>query len=288
MKAIACTRYGSLDALELVEMPEPAPGDDEALVKVYAASVTYAKLMLATGKPFVGRLMGSGLRRPKQHMFGADTAGRIESVGRNVQQFRPGDEVFGDLSDCGKGGFSEYVCAPTDALAMKPTNISFEEAAVVPEAALVALQALRDRGRIQAGQKVLIVGASGGIGTFAVQIAKHFRAEVTAVCGARNVDLVTSLGADHVIDYTKEDFSQNGERYDLIVATAGYRWILDYKGALSPLGIYVSTGGTMTQVFQALLLGPLLSVAGSKKLGGMLVKTNKDLGVIKELIEGHL
>jgi NADPH:quinone reductase-like Zn-dependent oxidoreductase len=285
MKAIICTEYGPPDLLKLEEIQKPTPGDDEVLVEVHATSVTYAKLMLVTGKPFVGRLMGSGILNPKQSMFGADIAGRIEAVGRNVNQFRPGDEVFGDLSDCGKGGFSEYVCAPVDALALKPANLSFEEAAVVPEAALVALQALRDAGQIQTGQKVLIVGASGGNGTFAVQIAKHFGAEVTGVCGTRNLDMVRSLGADYVIDYTKEDFTQNGQLYDLIVATAGYRSIFDYKRALSPKGIYVATGGSMTQIFQALLLGPLISMIGSKKLSSMMLEVNKDLGFMKELIE---
>jgi NADPH:quinone reductase-like Zn-dependent oxidoreductase len=285
MKAIVCTEYGSPDVLRLEEIQKPTPGDDQVLVQVHAASVTYSSLMLVRGEPFVGRLMGMGLFKPNCKIPGADIAGRVEAVGRNVKHFQPGDEVFGDLSDCGRGGFAEYVCAPENALALKPTNISFKEAAAVPEAALVALQALRDKGQIQPGQKVLINGASGGIGTFAVQIAKSFGAEVTGVCSTRNVDLVRSLGADHVIDYTKQDFTQNGQQYDLILATAGYRSIFDYKRALSPKGIYVSTGGSMAQTFQALLLGPFLSMTGSKKLGAMLVKPNKDLGFMKELVE---
>jgi NADPH:quinone reductase-like Zn-dependent oxidoreductase len=240
--------------------------------------------MGVTGEPFAGRLMGMGLLKPKQKIPGGDIAGRVEAVGRNVKQFQPGDEVFGDLS-LGRGGYAEYVCAPKNALALKPANISFAEAAAVPEAALVALQALRDKGQIQPGQKVLICGASGGIGTFAVQLAKYFGAEVTGVCSTRNLDMVRSLGADHVIDYTKEDFTKNGQQYDLIVATAGYRSIFDYKRALSPKGIYVATGGSMAQVFQALLLGPLVSMTGSKKLGSMMVKPNKDLAFMKELIE---
>ena len=260
MKAVACTKYGTPDDLELLEMEKPIPGDDEVLVAVHAASVTYAKHMLVTGKPLVGRLMGSGLLKPKQSMFGAEIAGRIVAIGRNVESLSPGDEVFGDLSDCAKGGYSEFVCAPVEALARKPANLSFEEAAAVPEAGLVALQALRDAGGITEGQKVLIVGASGGIGTFAVQLAKHFVTEVTAVCGTNNLDLVRSLGADLAIDYTKEDFARTGERYDLIVATVGFRSIFDYKRALKPGGIYVATGGTMPQVFQAMLLGPLLSI----------------------------
>ena len=285
MKAIVCTRYGPPDVLELEEIQKPTPGDDKVLVEVHAASVTYSNLMLVRGEPFVGRLMGIGLLKPKQKIPGSDIAGRVAAVGRNAKRFRPGDEVYGDLSGCGRGGYAEYVCAPENALELKPANISFEEAAAVPEAALVALQALRDKGQVQKGQKVLINGASGGIGTFAVQIAKYFGAEVTGVCSTRNLDMVRSIGADHVIDYTKEDFTKNGQRYDLIVATAGYRSIFDYKRALSPKGIYVSTGGSLAQTFQALLLGPFISMTGSKKLGTMLVKPNQGLEFLKELLE---
>lgn len=285
MKAIVCTKFGPPDVLKLEEVQKPTPGDDEVLVGVHAASVTYSTLMLVRGEPFVGRLMGLGLFKPKQAIPGADIAGRIEAVGRNVKGFQPGDDVYGDLSNCGRGGYAEYVCAPETALALKPANLSFEEAAVVPEAALVALQALRDKGQIQPGQKVLIYGASGGIGTFAVQIAKALGAEVTGVCSTRNLDMVRSIGADHVIDYTKEDFIQSGQLYDLIVATAGYRSIFDYRRALSPEGIYVSTGGAMAQTFQGLLLGPFISMIGGKKMGAMLVKPNKDLNFMNELIE---
>lgn len=285
MKAIVCTKYGLPDVLKLEEIQKPTPGDDEVLVKVHAASVTFSNLMLIRGAPFVARLTGLGLLKPKYKIPGSDIAGRIESVGRNIKQFKPGDEVFGDLSNCGRGGFAEYVCAPETEIGKKPTNLSFEEAAAVPEAALVALQALRDNGQIQEGQKVLIYGASGGIGTFAVQIAKYYGADVTGICSTRNLDMVRSIGADQVIDYTQEDFAKKEQRYDLIVATAGYRSIFDYKRVLSPKGIYVSTGGTMTQIFQALLLGPLVSMTGKKKLGSMIVKPNKDLDFIKELIE---
>jgi NADPH:quinone reductase-like Zn-dependent oxidoreductase len=285
MKAIVCTKFGPPDVLQFAEVEKPAPKDDEVLVQVHAASVNYSTTAYVTGKPSVIRLMGGGLLKPKYRIPGAEVAGRIEAVGRNVKQFRPGDEVFGDLSDCGRGGFAEYVCAPENAVGLKPSNLSFEEAAAVPEAALVALQALRDYGQIKMGQKVLIYGASGGIGTFAVQIAKSFGAEVTGVCSTRNVDMVRSIGADHIIDYTQEDFTQNGQRYDLIVATAGYRSIFDYKRALNSQGIYVSTGGSMAQTFQALLLGPFISMTGNKKLGAMLVKSNKDLAFMKELLE---
>ncbi len=284
MKAIVFTRYGPSDILKLKEVPKPTPGDDEVLVKVYATAVTFSNLALVSGKPFVARLSGLGLLKPKTRIPGSDIAGQIEAVGRNVKKFVPGDEVFGDLSGCGRGGLAEYVCAPEHALAQKPANISFEEAAAVPEAALVALQALRDTGQIRKGQKVLIYGASGGIGTFAVQIARYFRAEVTGVCSARNVEMVRSLGADHVVDYTKEDFTKTGQRYDLILATAGYRSIFDYRRVLSPRGIYVATGGAMAQIFQGILLGSLLSTGG-KKMGSMLVEPNKDLGFMKELIE---
>ena len=284
MKAIVNTKYGPLDVLKLEEIQKPIPGDDEVLVEIHASSVNFRDLANVTGKPFVARLW-TGLLKPKAKILGCDLAGRVEAVGRNVRQFQPGDEVFGNL-DLGHGAFAEYVCVPENVLALKPANISFEEAAAVAEVASVALQALRDYGQIQTGQKVLIYGASGGIGTFAVQIAKSFGAEVTGVCSTRNLDMVRSIGADHVIDYTQEDFTQNGQRYDLILATAGYRSIFDYKRALSPKGIYVSTGGSVTQTFQAGLLGPLISMIGSKKLGNMMGNINhKDLVFMKELIE---
>jgi NADPH:quinone reductase-like Zn-dependent oxidoreductase len=230
--------------------------------------------------------MTGGLLKPKNKILGADIAGRVEAVGRNVKQFQPADEVFGDISACGWGGFAEYVCASENALALKPANISFEEAAAVPLAAVTALQGIRDKGQIQPGQKVLINGASGGVGTFAVQIAKSFGAEVTAVCSTRNLDMARSIGADQVIDYTQEDFTQNGQRYDLIIAANGYHSISDYKRALSPKGIYVMTGGSMAQIFQAMLLGPWISMTGSKKMGNSATKPNKnDLAFMKELLE---
>ncbi len=292
MKAMACTKFGPPDVLKLAEIQKPAPNGDEVLVKVQASSVNYNTLVHVSGKPFLARLMGVGFLKSKIKIPGNDIAGRVEAIGGNVKQFQPGDEVIGDLCGCGLGAFAEYVCVPENALALKPANLSFEEAAAVPEAAVVALQGLRDKGRIQPGQKVLIYGASGGIGTFAVQIAKAFGAEVTGVCSTRNVDLVRSLGADHVIDYTKEDFIKSGQQYDLILATAGYRSIFDYKRALSPKGIYVATGGSMTgpkamaQIFQPMLLGPWLSMAGSKKFYVLTLKINqKDLSFMKELIE---
>jgi len=228
----------------------------------------------------------TGLLKPKNTIPGKEMSGRVEAVGGNVTQFQPGDEVYGDLSVAGWGAFAEYVSVPESAIALKPANLTFEQAAAVPESAVVALQGLRDKGKIQPGQKVLINGASGGVGTYAVQIAKSFGAEVTAVCSTRNMEMVRSLGADHVIDYTKEDFTQNGQQYDLILAANGYHPISDYKRALSPEGIYVATGGSMTQSLQATMMGPLISMTGSKKMGGMLVKPNKnDLVFLKELLE---
>jgi NADPH:quinone reductase-like Zn-dependent oxidoreductase len=286
MKAIVYTKYGPPDdVLELKEVEKPTPKDDEVLVEVHASSVNFNNLANVKGKPLVARLW-SGLLKPKDKIPGGDVAGRVETVGRNVRQFQPGDEVFGELSLYGCGAFAEYVCVPEKVLALKPANISFEEAAAVPQAAAVALHGLRDKGQIQPGQKVLIYGASGGIGTFAVQIAKSFGAEVTGVCSTRNLDMVRSIGADHVIDYTQEDFTQNEQRYDLILATAGYRSIFDYKRALSHKGIYVSTGGAMAQTFQAMFLGPFISMTGSKKMGALMPKENpKDLVFLGELLK---
>ena len=292
MKAIVCTKYGPPDVLKLKEVEKPTPKDNEVLVKIHASSVNFNILAYVSGKPLFARLMGIGLLKPKCKIPGGDIAGRVEAVGRHAKQFQPDDEIFGNLDGCGFGAFAEYVCIPENAIALKPDNISFEEAAAAVQAAVVALQGLRDKGQIQPGQKVLIYGASGGIGTFAVQIAKYFGAEVTGVCSTSNLDMVRSIGADHVIDYTEEDFINNGQHYDLILATAGYHSIFDYKRALSPKGIYVMVGGSMrgpkamAQVFQALLLGPLISMTGSKKLGSLTAKpSQKDLVFMKELIE---
>ena len=285
MKAIIQTHYGPVDDLKLEEIPIPIPGDDELLIRIHASSVNYANLALVKGKPFLVRLW-SGFLKPKYKIPGGDIAGRVEAVGKNVKLFQPGDEVFGDTSGCGFGAFAEYACVPENILALKPANISFEEAAAVPQSALVALQGLRDKGEIQPGQKVLINGASGGNGTFAVQIAKSYGTEVTGVCSTRNLDMVRDLGADHVIDYTQEDFTKDGPHYDLILATAGYRSLFDYKRALSPKGIYVVTGGTMAQIFQPMFLGPFISLTGSNKLVNLSHRiSQKDLVFMKELIE---
>ncbi|MCB0019879.1 MAG: NAD(P)-dependent alcohol dehydrogenase [Anaerolineales bacterium] len=287
MKAIVYKKYGSPEVLRLAEVDKPVPGENEVLVKIHAAAITAGDVIVLKGEPFVTRL-ATGLLEPKNTIPGKEVAGRVEAVGPNVTQFRPGDEVFGDLSVASWGAFAEYVVVPESAVALKPANLTFAEAAAVPESAIVALQGLRDKGKIQPGHKVLINGASGGVGLYAVQIAKAYGAEVTAVCSARNLELVSSLGADHVIDYTQEDFTQNGQQYDLILAANGYHPISDYKRALSPEGIYVATGGTMTQSLQATMIGPFISMSGRQKMGGMLVKPNQeDLVFIKELIEAN-
>jgi NADPH:quinone reductase-like Zn-dependent oxidoreductase len=286
MKAMLCTSYGSPDVLQLKDVEKPIPTDAQVLVQVHAASINYGDWGLLRGKPFFLRLTEGGLREPKLKILGGDVAGRVEAVGRNAAQFQPGDEVFGDLSTCGRGGFAEYVCAPEGKFARKPANISFEEAAAVPMAGVVALQGLRDKGHIQPGQKVLINGASGGVGTFAVQIAKSFGAEVTAVCSTRNLDTVRSTGADQVIDYTREDFTQSGQRYDLILAVNGYHPISDYRRALRPQGIYVCSGGSLAQIFQSMLLGPLMSRSGDRQLGNLVYRQDtEDLTCMKELLE---
>lgn len=286
MKAIVFHQYGSPDVLELAEVPKPVPNDNEILVKVHATSANAGDWHLMRGDPFLIRL-GAGLRKPKKKFLGADVAGQVEAVGSNVTQFRPGDEVFGDLSRYGFGAFAEYVAAPADAFVLKPANQTFAQAAAVPEAAVTALQALRDHGQLQAGQKVLINGASGGVGHFAVQIAKALGAEVTGVCSTRKVEMVRSIGADHVIDYTQEDFTQNGRQYDLILAVGGNVSISAYRRALRPEGRYVMIGGSsMKQLFQAMLMGPWLSMTGKQKLGLMLVKpTQADLAFVAELLE---
>ena len=282
MKAIVCTQHGPPDVLQFKEIATPTPADDEVLIKLYAASVNPVDSYFMRGPLFFLPMIG-GLLKPKHKVLGCDIAGRVEAVGRNVKQFKPGDEVFGAK---GGGGFAEYVCAVEDKLALKPTNISFESAAAVPIAAITALQGLRDKGRIQRGQKVLVDGASGGVGTFAVQIAKSFGAEVTAVCSTRNVDTARSIGADRVIDYTQEDFTQSGQRYDLILGANAYHSIFDYRRALSRDGIFVMAGGGLVRILQAMLLGPLLSRIGSKKMRFFIAKVNtKDLVFLKDLLE---
>jgi NADPH:quinone reductase-like Zn-dependent oxidoreductase len=290
MKAIVRTRYGSPDVLQLIAVEKPVPNDNEVLVRVHAASVNALDWHLMRGKPFLARTGGNGLRKPKDQRLGVDLAGRVETVGSKVTQLQVGDDVFGT----GVGAFADYACAREDAVVVKPATLTFEAAAAVPVAALTALQGLRDTGQIQPGQQVLIQGASGGVGTFAVQIAKSFGAEVTAVCSTRNVDLTRSIGADHVIDYTQEDFTKNRrknkQRYDLILAVNGYHPMFAYRRALRPTGRYVMIGASNAHLFravlQALLLGPVISRVGRQKLGFMgIAKINqKDLGYVTALL----
>lgn len=285
MKAIVSRKYGSPDVLELSEVEKPIPKSNQVLVKIKAASLNYGNLVLLKGSPFLARF-AFGIFKPKYTIPGGDIAGVVEAVGKDVKYFQPGDKVFGDLSSCGWGGFAEYVTVPENALAFKPVNLSFEEAAAVPMAGVTALQAIRNKGKIQSGHKVLINGASGGVGTFAVQIAKAFGAEVTGVCSTRNIDILQSIGADHTIDYTLEDFKELKERYDLIIAVNGYRSISTYKRALNPNGNYVMVGGSGAQLTEALVIGPWISMIGSKKMSSMLQRASQnDLIFLKELIE---
>jgi NADPH:quinone reductase-like Zn-dependent oxidoreductase len=283
MKAIMFTKYGSPDVLQLAEVEKAAPKENQVLVKVHAASANPLDWHHMRGEPFVARMM-EGLLKPKNPKLGADIAGKVEAVGSKVTEFQPGDEVFGVCA----GGFAEYACAAETKLALKPANVSFAAAAASPVVGFTALQGLRDKGEIKTGQKVLINGASGGVGTFAVQIAKSFGAEVTGVCSTRNLDMVRSIGADHVIDYTREDFTRNGQRYDLIYDAVGNRSVFDYKRALSPQGICVIAGFTnLPRLFEHMALGPFLSKTGSKQIGlqGIATTPKKDLVVIKELLE---
>jgi NADPH:quinone reductase-like Zn-dependent oxidoreductase len=283
MKAVIYTEYGPPDVLRTEEIEKPIPDENQVLVKVHASSINAGDYFARGGKPFLFRFFTGGFLKPKNTRLGSDVAGRVEAVGENVKQFRPGDEVFG----CRHGAFAEYVSAREGLLVLKPVNISYEQAAAMPWAALVALQTIRYASEIQPGQKVLIQGASGGVGTFAVQIAKAFGAEVTAVCSARNLDIARSIGADHVIDYTREDFTRNPQRYDLILAINGYHSLSAYKRALNPQGIYVCGGGTISQILQANLFRSFVSRNGGKqmRLMGRARVIQEDLVFLAELLE---
>jgi NADPH:quinone reductase-like Zn-dependent oxidoreductase len=281
MKAVIYTDYGSPDQLRYTDIAKPTPKDNEALIKIHATGLNALDWHLLRADPFFVRL-SSGLFRPKKTILGADFAGQIEAVGKDVTKFQVGDAVFA----CRLGGLAENICMPETDLVLKPSNLSFEQAAAVPTAALTALQALRNVGKIQPGQKVLIHGASGGVGTFAVQIAKVFGAEVTAVCSTAKMELARQLGADHVIDYTREDFSMAGVTYDLILAANGNRKLADYERALTPTGTFVMAGGTNSQMFQAIFLGRLKSKAGGKNYHIFVANENAtDLAYLKDLIE---
>jgi NADPH:quinone reductase-like Zn-dependent oxidoreductase len=294
LKAIVHTKYGPPDILELKVVEKPTPKEDEALVKVHAASINAADLEILRGN-WSARF--GGPLKPKYKILGSDIAGQIEALGRNVKQFQPGDAIWADLSLLGYGAFAEYVCVPEKALRLKPARMTFEEAAAMPSAGANALQNLRgvgssspsfllsDKGEIQPGQKVLINGAGGGVGTFAVQIAKSFGAEVTGVDGPSKLDMLRSIGADHIIDYTQEDFTKSGQQYDLILDVVASRSIFDYKRALTPNGVFVMVGGSGDAILQAFILGPLISLTGSKKMGIVMWKPNnqEDLAFLGEL-----
>ncbi len=283
MKAIVYAKYGTPDVLELKRIDKPIPKDNEVLIKVHAASINDWDWGLLQGIPFMNRLL-FGLLKPKKKILGSDIAGRIEAVGRNVKKFQPGDEVYGDLSG-DWGGFAEYVCARENALAPKPASMTFEEAAAIPQAAMLAVQGLRDKGHIQQGQKLLINGAGGGVGTFAIQIAKLYGVEVTGVDSSGKLDMLRSMGFDHVIDYTQEDFTKNGQCYDLILDVKTNRSIFNYTRALNPNGIYVTVGGSMARLFQALFLGPWISIISKKYIRIVGLKQNKDLAYMNGLFE---
>lgn len=286
MKAIICSRFGPPDSLAYKEVEQPVPGDDEVLVKVHASSVNTNNLLMITGDPFFVRLMGIGLIKPKTYIPGSDVSGVVESVGNNVDRFEPGDEVFGELPDVGYGTYAECAAVPEDALAIKPQNITFEEAAACPQAAQVALEGLCDQGNIKEGQQVLIYGASGGIGSFAVQLAKYFGAEVTGVCSTPNLELVQSIGADHVIDYTSDPYPPVHKRYDLILAIA-YRSNEDHLNTLKPGGTYVSVGSpSLKRIYADMIKGPrMFRKAGKRIAGGWSITPTRDLDSIRERLE---
>lgn len=283
MKAIVYTQYGPPEVLQLKEVEKPTPQEHQILVKVHASSINALDWRRFEKLSLLGSFMNTVVIKTVNKIPGVDVAGTIAAIGSGVTAFKPGDAVFG----IAPGAFAEYVCNAESKFALKPAHVSFEAAAAVPVAAFTALQGLRDKGQIQAGQKVLIVGASGGVGVFAVQIAKAYGAEVTAVCSTRNLDMARAIGADHVMDYTREDFSNNGQQYDLILAVNGHHSLRDYQRALSPQGICVVAGGSVSQILQAMLLGPVVSRTGSKKIGfqGIATTPQEDLLVIKELLE---
>jgi NADPH:quinone reductase-like Zn-dependent oxidoreductase len=274
MKAVVYNRKSYPDKLVFCDINKPVPNDNEVLIKVHAVSLNAADY----------RSIKMGLI-PKRKIFGADIAGQIESIGKNISLFKPGDEVMGDLASYGFGGLAEFVTAPEKALITKPRHISFEEAATLPMAALTALQSLRDKANIHKGQKVLIVGSAGGVGTYAIQLAKYFETEVTGVCSSKNVQQTLSIGADYVIDYTKESFVKSDKRYNIILGVNGNYPLLAYKKTLTSYGTYVMVGGSLSQIFKSLLFGWLLSL-GSKKMKSVAAKANKtDLELLTDLLE---
>jgi len=286
MKAIVYTKYGPPDVLQLKEVQKPAPGDNEVLVKIHAAATNPLDWHFMRAAPFIMRFF-SGLLKPKNKILGADIAGQVEAVGTNVKRFQAGDAVYGDISS---RGFAEYVCVTEEKLVLKPANLSFDAAAAVPVAGLTALQCLRDQGQIQPGQTVLINGASGGVGTFAVQIARYFGAEVAAVCSTGNVDMVRSIGADRVIDYTSEDFTQTAQLYDLILDNVGNRSFSDIKRILGPNGTYLLNAYSPALMLKLILQSKNSKTRGQTMRSSDVLKSNQsDLEFLKELLEaGHI
>jgi NADPH:quinone reductase-like Zn-dependent oxidoreductase len=282
LKAIVYTKYGGPEVLQLREIEKPFPKDDEVLIKVYAVSINDWDFGLLQGD-FINRIL-NGFLKPKRKILGSDIAGRIEAVGKNVKQFKTGDEVYGDLS--GRwGGFAEYACAPEKSIALKPASMSFSEAAAIPQAAMLAVQGLIDKGKIQPGQKILINGAGGGVGSFAIQIAKLYRVESTGVDSSSKLNMLRSMGFDRVIDFTKEDFTKNGKRYDLILDAKTNRSMFAYARSLCPKGVYVTVGGSMNRLLQALFMGPWISMYTKKYIRIVTLKPNKDLVYINGLFE---
>lgn len=283
MKAMVYTKYGPPDVLQFKDVEKPTPKEDEVLIKVQAVSVNRSDWEGLIGKPLYARI--GGLRKPRRQILGSDIAGRVEAVGKNIRRFQPGDEVFGDVLGR-NGGFAEYVCARERALALKPASMTFEEVAAIPQAAVIALQGIRDKGQVQPGQQVLINGAGGGGGTFAVQLAKLYGAEVTGVDNTGKLDFMRSLGADHIIDYSREDFTKNGKQYDLILDLIAHRSVFAYKRALRPNGSCFFVGGSVPTLFQILLLGPLIRRTTGRKIRILAVQPNpKDMVYITELYE---
>jgi len=283
VKAVVYHKYGPPDVLQIKEVAKPTPTDDEILIKVHAVSVNRSDWESLIGKPLYARV--GGLLKPRRPILGSDVAGRVEMAGRNITQFQPGDELFGEIPGY-HGGFAQYVCAPEKTLARKPAGMTFEEAAAIPQAGVIALQGILNKGQVQPGQKVLINGAGGGAGTFAVQLAKLYGAEVTGVDNTGKLDFMRSLGADHVIDYTREDFTKNGKQYDLILDVIAHRSVFAYRRALKPNGTYFLVGGSVATLFQILLLGPWIRRTTSKKIRLLAVQPNrKDLVSITELCE---
>ncbi len=285
MKAVVYTRYGPPQVLRVEQVAKPTPADDEVLIKLHAVSVNRSDWEGLIGKPLYARI--GGLLKPRRHILGSDIAGRVETVGKSVGRFKPGDDVFGDILTR-MGGFAEYVCAREKSLTLKPAGMTFEEVAAIPQASLIALQGIRDKGQVKAGQKVLIYGAGGGAGTFAVELAKLYGAEVTGVDNTGRLDFMRSIGADHVIDHTREDFTKNGKQYDLILDLVAHRSVFAYKRALSPNGSYYFVGGSVDTIIRILLLGPWIRRTSGKKIRLLAVQPSlEDLAFITELCEAH-